>query len=163
MVLMTPTLMLCAWLCLFATSVSAHQGHHHEAPLAHKEDVVPPSAAQRINDAYLARVKPLFKIKCMNCHSETTVYPGYYKIPGVHQLIDSDIREGREHLDLTHDFPFGGHGKPREDLDAIRDSIKDGSMPPWYYRLLHGEARLSEDERRIILQWVDESKALFEL
>ena len=94
----------------------------------------------------------------MDCHSGQTHYPWYYKIPGVKQFIDSDIQEAREHLDFSEGFPFKSHAKPEEDLVALHDSIQDGSMPPLYYRLFHRGSALTDDERKIVFDWIEQAK-----
>lgn len=50
----------------------------------------------RINQEYLKTVKPIFQKSCFDCHGNTTVYPWYYKVPGVKQLIDNDIDEVKQ-------------------------------------------------------------------
>lgn len=136
-------------------TVWAHGAHHHEngAPSYNL-------SVSQINDLYVRSVRPIFQAKCFDCHSDRTVYPPYYKIPGVKWWIDDDIKEAREHIDMSHDFPFGGHGTPLDDLQAMRDVIRNGTMPPWLYRLAHRESRLTDDDRRIILQWIADAEAL---
>ena len=94
----------------------------------------------------------------MDCHSSTTKYPWYHLIPGVRQLIDSDINEARHHLDFSNGYPFVSHASPMEDLDAIAKSIQDGTMPPFLYRASHSNSLLSEGEKNLVLDWVRQSK-----
>ncbi len=115
----------------------------------------------QINEEYKKTVKPIFQKSCFACHSGQTQYPWYYKLPIAKQLIDSDIREAKKHIDLTNDFPFRGHGSPEEDLAAIRKAIEDHTMPPFRYKILHPGSQLSEGEQQIVLRWIKESlKAL---
>jgi hypothetical protein len=150
------------WLAaLLAITVWAHAGHEHGGPK--DPEVQNPEREKRlfqINDAYVARVKPIFQAKCFNCHSEDTKFPWYYAIPGVKQFIDSDIAEAKEHIEMTHDFPFRGHGSPEKDLEAVGSSIAEGDMPPWYYRLFHTGSKVTEEESEIILKWVKASREL---
>lgn len=144
----------------FCEMASAHNGHHHSAEAEQPAVKSGPEAAfAEINRGYEEKIKPLFAKSCFDCHSQDVHYPWYYKIPGARQLIDNDIAEAREHLDFTGGFPFKGHGEPVEDLEAIRDAVKDGSMPPFRYRLMHSGATLNEQDRQVILQWVEESLA----
>lgn len=107
-----------------------------------------------INKDYKNTVKPLFEQKCFDCHSDKTDYPWYYRIPGIKGFIDGDIAEAREHLDLSKDFPFGGHGDPAEDLEELEKVISEGSMPPFQYRLMHWGSGFSEAEKELILAWI---------
>lgn len=81
-----------------------------------------------INESYIASVKPIFKNSCFDCHSSSTYYPWYSKVPGAKHLIESDISEAKEHLDMGADFPFKGHGSPKEDLEAIDTSTPAGEL-----------------------------------
>src|SRR5258708_7302489 len=80
---------------------------HHGTHIADKPTEA--NVISAINEHYVSDVKPIFEKKCADCHGSVTVYPGYYKIPLVKQLMDSDIVEGHEHLDFSKGFPFAGH------------------------------------------------------
>jgi uncharacterized membrane protein len=147
-------LLASSWL----TSAFAHGNHHHQQ----MEAVLPASVSQQINEAYLQKVRPIFLRKCFDCHSDRTLYPVYYSIPGVKQLIDSDVREGREHLDFSKDYPFVSHAMPVEDLDAIGKAIEERQMPPTAYRLVHPRSVVTLEERRIVFDWIDEAKHLLQ-
>lgn len=149
--------LLALFLFIFSSTTFAHK-NHHAAQTTQVPAKPPNDQLSRINELYKDKVKPIFQKKCFDCHSQNTQYPWYYKIPGARQLIDGDIEEAKEHLDFTNDFPFGGHGVPSEDLEAIGDVAKENSMPPFRYWILHRESSLTNEERRIILEWVDKSR-----
>jgi hypothetical protein len=109
----------------------------------------------RIRDAYLKGASAIFERKCFDCHGNNTRYPWYYAFPGARQLIVNDITEAKKHLDMSNGFPFSGHGNAKEDLQAIRDDIENGVMPPFRYRLLHSDNTVSEDEKKIISEWLN--------
>ncbi len=157
-----------ALLLFFTFAISSHVwGHGGED---HSNDVKLPEVVKpnveikekykRINQEYLKIVKPIFKKSCFDCHGNTTVYPWYYKIPGVKQLIDSDIKESKKHLDFSKGFPFISHETPIKDLDAIDKSIKSGSMPPFRYTIMHGDKKLTKDELKQVEKWIRESKEI---
>jgi hypothetical protein len=68
-----------------------------------------------------------------------------------------DMSESKKHLDFFKDFPFKGHGTPTEDLEAIKKSVSDKTMPPSTYLIMHRQAELSPEEIKTISDWVDES------
>ena len=152
--------------CFFIGSLSAqaHNGHDHGHDSGHEETKMdeppghPPSAAQiqLVNESYKRDVKPIFQNSCFDCHSQNPRLPWYYSLPGVHTLLENDMSEAKEHLDFTGDFPFQGHGSPSEDLKAIAETIKDGSMPPFRYRILHSESALTAEQRDTIFKWATE-------
>ena len=125
----------------------------HERPEKNAGAPVP-TVLQKINGRYLKEVKPIFAAKCFDCHSASTRYPRYYRLPIARQMIDADIREGREHIDMTLDYPFAGHHSPEEQLTTIAETVRKNSMPPWDYRLMHRGSRLTPDEARRIREWV---------
>ncbi len=145
----------------FTTGVSAlaHKGENHEEA---KDESVDLSALEleilnKINEDYVANVKPTFQRSCMNCHSSNVEYPWYYKLPIAKKIIDEDVSEAKEHLDMTNDFPFGGHGSPAEDLEAIKNSLDQGEMPPTRYSLMHWSAKITKEDQDAIKSWITNS------
>ncbi|RYZ80652.1 MAG: hypothetical protein EOP04_25480 [Proteobacteria bacterium] len=69
-------------------------------------------------------------------------------------MISTDITEAKKHLDLSDGFPFKGHGSPEEDLRAIDEVIRNKTMPPRGYRVIHQSEQLSHTEIKIIREWV---------
>ena len=122
-----------------------------------KESVSTTKQLGEINELYEKTVKPIFKVKCLDCHGSGNKKPWYYRVPGVRQLMDSDIDEAREHLDMSNGFPFSGHGSPQKDLEEIKEVISENSMPPWQYVAIHWESYLSTGERKMVLEWVEQS------
>lgn len=145
----------CAMAFLFSTVAWAHgEGDDHEA--------APGSSAvyAQINQSYLDSVQPIFKKKCFDCHSDQTKYPWYHAVPGVKQLIDYDVREAKEHLDLSFGFPFRGHGSQAKTLEEILEVVEENEMPLWYYRIMHPGSKVTEEEKTAIRHWVKASLEL---
>jgi hypothetical protein len=153
-------LTLAALFAIGSTPLAAQGGHEDNLmPIVEnpdKEKFAHGELAQ-INVAYVSRVKPILAKGCGDCHTGQTVYPWYYVLPGIKQLIDHDVEEAKEHLDMSQDFPFEGHGDAVDDLKALRRTIKENSMPPISYRWMHQDVALSEAEKRIVVEWVEES------
>ena len=98
----------------------------------------------------MARVRPIFAVKCFDCHTDQTRFPWYHALPLVGGFIDGHIEEAREHLELSKDFPFGGKGTKLEMLDELIEVVDEGEMPLWSYRLLHWGSGLTNDEVTIV-------------
>ena len=60
-------------------------------------------------------------------------------------------------MDMSNDFPFAGHGNPKDDLKALKRTVKEGNMPPFQYKLLHWSSSLNEDEKKLINKWIKDS------
>ena len=121
---------------------------------------IPKETMELINSSYLKNVKPIFQKKCLNCHGTGNPLPWYSTIPGPKQLILYDIKEAKEHMDMTNDFPFSGHGTPSDDLKALAETVKEGSMPPFRYKIMHWRSSLNESDKKTINEWVEGSLKL---
>lgn len=147
-------------LSILASHAWAHKGMHHPAPKLEPSTGVPAGATeQEINTDFQRSVKPIFDSKCMACHGRAPSLPWYSSLPVAKGLIQHDVEEAKEHLDMSAGFPFGGHGSDLEDLEAIRDSVASGEMPPFRYRLLHWDSVLSSAEKDAVLTWVARAEA----
>lgn len=149
-------------------STFAHKGQRHDessdsqANKGQRNDarVETKRRLSQINSTYLRDIKPTFLKKCFDCHGTATRLPWYSRIPGPKHLIQHDIRTAKKHMDMTGDFPFGGHGTPLEDLESLAAVIKDGSMPPLRYRFMHWGSKLVADEVKRIQKWIDMGRKL---
>jgi hypothetical protein len=136
---------------LLPSASMGHGGHHHD----HSQVTAPaPQANSEVRETYLHQIRPILIEKCGDCHSRMTRYPWYYKVPLIHQWLDQDIAEAREHLDISDDYPFRSHASPSEDLSAIEEITKNDKMPPLSYRLMHRGSSLTESEKQLILLWL---------
>ena len=99
-----------------------------------------------------ADVHQLLRRACYDCHSRETVWPWYASIAPVSWLVAHDVDEGREKLDFSI-WDTLGPGKRTKKLRESAKEVEEGEMPPWQYRLVHPEARLSEAERAQLLAW----------
>jgi cytochrome c len=97
-------------------------------------------------------VRALLAQKCGDCHSNNTRWPLYSKVAPSSWLVEHDVSEGREHMNLSR---WGLYSiDSRIDLLAkISSQLRQGKMPLKQYLLLHPEARLSESERKLIVDW----------
>lgn len=102
-------------------------------------------------------IESILKKSCFDCHSNKTNYPWYYKIPTIDAMIDSDIKEAREHLDLSNGFPFGGHADQLSTLKAIREQVEENDMPLLMYRFMHWGTTIDGATQDSLFEWIDKS------
>lgn len=88
----------------------------------------------------------LFTSACGDCHSNLTRWPWYADVAPSSWLIEHDIEEGRDKLNLSE------LGRTEIELDEITEKVRDGSMPPWQYKLIHSDARLTGAERETLIR-----------
>jgi len=93
---------------------------------------------------------------CFDCHSFRTKWPWYSKISPVVYLINSDVQEGREHLNFSE---WGDYSKSdmMEMLEDIEKEVMDGEMPLGIYLPLHPEAKLSDESKKMFVEWAKKS------
>ncbi len=99
-----------------------------------------------INKEYIKNIKPIFEVKCFNCHSDKTKQYWYSNLPIVSSVIKKDIQEAKKHLDFSKDFPFISHETPRKDLISILEVFEKRTMPPFRYRIMHSESEIIEND-----------------
>jgi hypothetical protein len=103
-------------------------------------------------------VQTILKNACFDCHSNNTVYPWYSNIQPVGWFLARDIKLAKENLNFSE---FGTYNQRRRlsKLNAIADEINENAMPLPSYRLMHKDARLLPEEKRLLISWAENSTA----
>lgn len=97
-------------------------------------------------------VKSILRRACYDCHSNETDWPWYGHVAPLSWLVADDVEEGREELNFSTWNSYNAE-KIRKKIGEIWEEVEEGEMPPWSYLLTHGEARLSEQDRRLLHDW----------
>jgi hypothetical protein len=90
--------------------------------------------------------------KCGDCHSNNTRWPLYSRIAPTSWLVEHDVHEGRDHMNLS-DWEKYSIDNRIDLLGKMGTQLRQGKMPLKQYLLLHPEARLTEAERKLIIDW----------
>jgi hypothetical protein len=88
---------------------------------------------------------------CFDCHSNETVWPWYAYLAPVSWRLAEHVEHGRGHLN------FSEWDSPNENFEEIEEVLDDGEMPLWDYLILHGEARLTEQETQMLKEGLQAS------
>ena len=110
-----------------------------------KDHTNPPVVAEPNWDS--PRTKELFTRACGDCHSNETKWPWYSNIAPLSWSIYHHVVEGREHFNVS----MWGHQKKNEGEDAAEE-VEEGEMPLKSYLLAHPEARLSDSEKKELIE-----------
>ena len=109
-----------------------------------------------------ADIHSILKTICYDCHSNNTKYPWYSKIQPFGWLQASHIKNGKAELNFNE---FGSYSVRRQisKLHSLANSIRDKEMPLKSYTLMHKDARLSDTQREMIMDWATRIKDSLEL
>jgi hypothetical protein len=101
-------------------------------------------------------VQALIRRSCNDCHSNETQWPWYSRVAPMSFLIARDVKEGRKKLNLSIWDSYDDGRKARKKSEIAKE-VERRDMPPWYYVPLHPEAKLSPQERELIVNWAKQS------
>ena len=103
-----------------------------------------------VNEFVAARLSQpeahLLREACYDCHSHETRWRWYSRVAPASWWIASHVKKGRERLDFS-DWPQTRPWEAKAKLESIAAALRDDSMPPSSYRLMHSQARLSLEQR----------------
>jgi hypothetical protein len=91
---------------------------------------------------------------CYDCHSHETRWPWYSYVAPVSWLVHHDVEHAREHMNFSRWGSYDAE-EQAELLGEIAEEVEERAMPLPIYVSLHSEARLTNDERRAIVEWAE--------
>ncbi len=107
-----------------------------------------------------SRVSQILQNKCVDCHSPGMLRkPFYAELPIAKQLMAKDIEEAGERLILSKKLYSGEEAFTPLMLARLEHIVRNGSMPPPQYLLMHWTGNLTDDEKASILNWIGEERA----
>jgi heme-binding protein len=111
-------------------------------PASDGELAAPPAVTQIIRRA------------CYDCHSNGTRWPWYSRVAPTSWIVAHHVTAGRRQLNFSE---WGGYlpRTRRHKLQWMARAVRDEQMPPWSYRLIHPESRLSESDRAALVRWIE--------
>ncbi len=92
------------------------------------------------------------KVSCYDCHSNTTIYPFYFKIQPVAWFLDNHIKDGKRNFNFST-FSTYPVWRQYDKFKDIVEQIKKDEMPLTSYTLIHRDAILSADQKIAIIDW----------
>jgi len=101
-------------------------------------------------------VSGMLRAACYDCHSMETKYPWYSKVAPISWLILPHIREGREELNFSEWENMSRRAKVKM-LKETAEEVEGQQMPHPQYLRAHPEARLTDAQRQILVEWANQS------
>lgn len=102
-------------------------------------------------------VTAILQNACYDCHSNNTIYPWYSNIQPMAWMMARHIKNGKAELNFSD---FGSYTRRRQinKLKGIANQIKNNEMPISSYKMMHKRARLSKEEKDLIIDWMNKTE-----
>jgi hypothetical protein len=116
----------------------------------------PPVVPSRSIEAHVQvpqEVLPILKRACGDCHSSETRWPWYSHIAPLSWIVADDVNLGRRHVNFQDWEAQENPKEAAEHLALICKEVRDKGMPPFSYRMMHKESRLSDKEVEALCSW----------
>ena len=100
-------------------------------------------------------VAEILKTACYDCHSYETKYPWYTYTQPLAWWIKDHIDHGRDELNFSE---FGNYNPRRADhkIEEGIELVEEEEMPLPSYTWAHGDARLTDEQRDVLISWFEE-------
>lgn len=103
------------------------------------------------------KVQHILRTACYDCHSNNTRYPWYSKVQPVGWYLQNHINKAKEDLNFSE---FGNYSDRRQNskISGIINQVRDDKMPLPAYTLMHRDARLSADDKKAFIDYMESLK-----
>lgn len=99
-----------------------------------------------------AEVKNVLQVSCYDCHSNKTNKMWYQNIQPIGWWINHHIEEGKDELNFSEFNTYSVKRKAHK-LEEVVEMVESDEMPMSSYTLMHGDAKLNADQKKLIIDW----------
>jgi hypothetical protein len=99
-------------------------------------------------------VQILLKEACFDCHSDQTDYPWYNSITPINYWLNSHIKGGKKHFDVSKWFSYSDNRKVHK-LEELVEEVKERKMPLKSYTWTHKSAVLDQNQINSLVDWAN--------
>ena len=99
-------------------------------------------------------VQILLKEACFDCHSDQTDYPWYNSITPINYWLNSHIKGGKKHFDVSKWFSYSDNRKVHK-LEELVEEVKERKMPLKSYTWTHKSAVLDQNQINSLVNWAN--------
>ena len=121
-----------------------------------QSDTVPKTDFLLVNNTQ-ENISALLQESCYDCHSNNTQYPWYNKVQPAAWFLENHIKDGKEELNFNEWDAYSNRRKNSK-LKSIISQVKDDEMPLASYTLIHNDAKLSNSEKTLIIDYMKNLK-----
>ena len=105
-----------------------------------------------------AEVQAIVKKACYDCHSNNTKYPCYTNIQPLGWWINNHVVEGKGELNFS-EFATYKAKRANHKLEEVAEQLAEHEMPLSSYTFIHQEARLTDAEQQLLIDWAKSTRA----
>lgn len=106
-------------------------------------------------------VKAILAKACNDCHTNNTVYPWYTRIQPVDWWMDKHIKDGKRHLNFD-EYTNRSLRYQYHKMEEIAEQVQKNEMPLESYTWMHKNAKLTEKEKKKLIDWANGIRASME-
>lgn len=117
-------------------------------------EIAPPTAKQNEITAP-TEVATVLKKSCYDCHSNDTKLPWYGDVAPMAWFVRKHINDGRKVVNFSTFYELS-KSKQKDMYERIGKSVVI-RMPLPSYTWIHGEAKLSQKEKKMLQKWSKEA------
>ena len=97
-------------------------------------------------------VKQVLEKACMDCHSNNTRYPWYSKLQPVDWWLNNHVVDGKKGLNFD-EYTNKPLRYQYHKMEETIEMVEDKAMPLKSYTWTHRDARLTDNERLLLVNW----------
>jgi hypothetical protein len=102
-------------------------------------------------------VKKILDVSCNDCHTNNTEYPWYTNVQPVGWWMQWHVNDGKKHLNFS-EFASYTPKRQHKKLEETAEEVKEGEMPLNSYLWIHTDAKLSQDQKDLLINWASQLK-----
>ena len=122
-------------------------------PITLNESDTVPQSDFMVENQVPATIKNRLQVSCYDCHSNNTEYPWYNKVQPAAWYLEDHIQEGKDELNFNEWAEYSDRRKNSK-LRSIISQIEEDKMPLDSYTLIHKDAILSDEDKRVIIDYM---------
>lgn len=119
-----------------------------------QSDIVPKTDFLLVNNPPQT-IRSILQESCYDCHSNNTDYPWYNKIQPAAWYLEDHVKHGKGELNFNTWEELSDRRKSSK-LKSIINQVKDDVMPLSSYTLIHRDAILSESEKTLLIDYMEQ-------
>lgn len=105
-------------------------------------------------------IKNILLTSCYDCHSDFTNHMWYEKFQPIGWWIHHHIDDGKRHLNFSKFNTYKDESKAHK-LEEISEMVDEGEMPMFSYTLVHGNAKLNDAQKKLLIGWARTARASY--